>query len=262
MNKILILTCVVLAPSIASAADMVVYSPPAVSDTFTSNLPVSPPSWDGGYIGLNTGWVQADFQHIIRQYLRGKTGLYLYDETISDSVESNHFLGGVQAGYNWQVTNNIVAGLETDFQLTKLKGTTQYSLDRYPDTQFDVTSKLEWFGTVRARVGFVPIERVMIYATGGFAYGKVKSSITRTGPNDFLGYDGANLSKINTGWTAGGGTEYAINDKWNLKLEYLYMDLGKNSIYREEPDWIEGSGLFVDRKVTLQTVRVGLNYKF
>lgn len=266
MNKLVLLSCLILAPSTVKAADLVVYSPPVLVDGTGVNQPelpdspYNPPSWGGSYIGINAGWVRADFKHIVRQYLLGKMGNTLYDETVSDKARSNHFLGGVQAGYNWQLTERIIAGLEADFQLTNLKGTTHYAIDDYPRTAFDVTSKIDWFGTVRARMGYTPVERLMVYATGGLAFGKVKSSVTRTGRNDFLGYDGASLSKVNTGWTAGGGAEYLINEKWNLKLEYLYVDLGKNSIYSEEIPYDQG--IMIDRKVNLQTIRVGINYKF
>ncbi|WP_249153093.1 outer membrane protein [Bradyrhizobium sp. AUGA SZCCT0240] len=77
--------------------------------------------------------------------------------------------------------------------------------------------KLDWFGTVRGRVGFVPTERVLLYATGGLAYGHLLASA----PLIPLSW-----GSTRAGWTVGAGAEAAIDRNWSVKLEYLYMDLG------------------------------------
>jgi outer membrane immunogenic protein len=123
---------------------------------------------------------------------------------------------------------------------------------------------LESLGTVRARLGIAidetsrparkrtkaaPIASpgTIIYITGGFAYG------------DVHGWDAltpASGSKIYTGWTAGGGVEWALLGNWSAKIEYLYVDLGKQQLFDVVP------GVPETVSVTTSIVRVGLNYKF
>ena len=77
--------------------------------------------------------------------------------------------------------------------------------------------KLDWFGTVRGRVGLLPTDRVLIYATGGLAYGEVSA----TAPLVPLSW-----GSTRAGWTVGAGAEVKLDNNWSVKLEYLYMDLG------------------------------------
>ena len=77
--------------------------------------------------------------------------------------------------------------------------------------------KLDWFGTARGRVGFLATDRVLLYATGGLAYGH----FTANAPLVPLSW-----GATRAGWTVGAGAEAAIDRNWSVKLEYLYMDLG------------------------------------
>src|SRR4029077_6535377 len=96
--------------------------------------------------------------------------------------------------------------------------------------------KLDSFGTLRARLGFVPWDsRLLVYGTGGLAYGHVESSAAyaQTGCLFFVcgsptGAAGS-ASTERVGWTAGGGFEYALAQHWSVKAEYLYYDLGTMS---------------------------------
>jgi len=84
----------------------------------------------------------------------------------------------------------------------------------------------EWFGTARLRVGFTPTCRLLLYATGGLAFGEVNYSAN----TDFIGNSyPASVDRLQVGWTAGTGLEYAINRRWSVKAEYLYIDLGDES---------------------------------
>lgn len=238
--------------SSAYAADAIIYTEPTsepVVDTF---------SWTGGYIGVNAGYAGGKFKHpysvtepeIIPMASRAATtGNYTLTSG-SGSVTASGFIGGVQAGYNWQFENNFIAGLEADFQGSGIKG--EFKL-RADGLEGKAGTKVNWFGTVRARLGYTPIERFMVYATGGLAYGKVKS---------YADFDGDSLSKskTKTGWTVGAGTEYAFTNNWTLKSEYLYTDLGKTTLVNASDDWNRHYKLKND--VSFHTVRVGLNYKF
>lgn len=234
--------------STAMAADAIVYetAPEAVADTFI---------WTGGYVGVNAGYAGGKFKHPFSGDGFG------YDGSMDGSLDvtSSGFVGGVQAGYNWQI-NQTVIGLETDFQGSGVKGEVSGNLayDGFDFIDARASTKVNWFGTTRARVGYVPTERFMVYATGGAAYGKVKSSASfSVDGGDF----GGEISKSKTkfGYVAGAGAEYAVTNNVTLKTEYLYTDLGKMNLVNFNDDY---SSFSADAKVKFHTVRVGLNYKF
>lgn len=218
MKYTAIAAALLLSSTGAFAADAIVYNEPApvVADTF---------SWTGGYIGLNAG------------YAGGQNKLDL-SNGISAKDNASGFIGGVQAGYNWQFDRTIV-GIETDFQGGSLKSDADLSVfGGNPE------AKINWFGTTRARLGYTPVDRFMVYATGGVAYGKVKASL-----GDF------SVSDTRVGYTVGAGAEYAVTNNVTLKTEYLYTDLGKLKF--DVNDAVSG-----EVKTPFHTVRVGVNYKF
>lgn len=212
MKQILLATALVLGTGTAYAADALQEAPVAASF-----------DWTGAYIGVNAGGGFGTFK---LSPTGGGTGV---------DMSAGGFLGGIQAGYNWQ-SGQMVYGVEADFQGSDVKAS-------FSEGGGSLESKIDWFGTVRARVGYTPVDRFMIYGTGGFAYGHEKLS---SGP--------ISLSKTRTGWTVGAGAEYAINTNWTIKSEYLYTDLGKATFTNA------GSG--IDVKAPFHTVRIGLNYKF
>lgn len=243
MKFLLTLSTATLMATTAFAADAIVYQPVeevvVVEDTFT---------WTGAYIGANAGYAGGKFKHPFssnafeEQDLRG-----------SANVTSSGFAGGAQAGYNWQFDNNVVAGIEADFQGSTLKGETKLHID---DLSAKANTKVEWFGTLRARLGYTPADRFLVYATGGYAYGRVKSSASYSFDGDG---DGVSKSKTKSGWTVGAGAEYALDNNWTLKTEYLYTDLGKTKLINYND---EGVFANLNAKVKFHTVRAGINYKF
>lgn len=219
----------------ALAADAVVYNDPApaVADTF---------SWTGGYIGVNAGYAGGKF----------KTDMYGdFDESLSLRSNSSGFIGGVQAGYNWQFGQTVV-GIETDIQGSGVKS--DFSVNTMGVEAINLGTKISWFGTTRARLGYTPVDRFMVYATGGVAYGKVKTYV-----NAPFEEGSSSLSDTRVGYAVGAGAEYAITNNVTLKTEYLYTDLGKLKF-----NVSDGSDLVVSgaAKSQFHTVRVGLNYKF
>lgn len=226
-------TIILLASTVISttafAADF--NSPAAAVDTF---------SWTGGYIGINGG------------YAGGKvklqdTEVEADEDSGSFKLNSSGFIGGVQAGYNWQF-NKTVIGVETDFQASGVNA----DFDISDETRLQ--NKVQWFGTLRARVGYLPTERFMVYATGGAAYGKVKTSVSYAGFEE----ENTSASKTKWGYTVGAGAEYALANNWTLKTEYLYTDLGKAKLSFID----DGEKFTLKNKTNFHAVRVGLNYKF
>lgn len=153
-------------------------------------------------------------------------------------------------------------GAETDFSWTNAEGsdTQNPTLLGFLPTSATVSERLDWLGTVGGRIGYASGD-LLVYATkvkDSFAY-----NISFIAPPPFFTASGGG-SDTQTGWTVGGGAELALDKSWSLKAEYLFYDLGSQSI--EAPWTFLGfavPGTFpVETKIDGQIARVGLNYNF
>jgi len=128
-------------------------------------------------------------------------------------------------------------------------------------------ASLSWLGTTRARVGFVatPDNRLMIYATGGVAYGGGNSQFSAFDHTTGTFWNG-NPSSSRVGWVIGGGVEYAITNNITIKGEYLYADLGSstfNSIGNTAvAEFFPGTVVSGKLSYNASIFRAGVNYKF
>jgi outer membrane immunogenic protein len=193
-------------------------------------------NWSGFYIGGNAGysWGRASTDgnltgtQSVSEFVAFSGALRpgfpvvtpLATTPLTGRANANGFIGGGQAGYNWQFNKTWVFGLEADIQGSDESGSADVCLVAGCATGtglFTANYKLDWFGTARGRVGFLPTDRVLLYATGGLAYGGVSA----TAPLIPLSW-----GSTRAGWTVGAGAEVAIDQHWSVKLEYLYMDLG------------------------------------
>lgn len=221
--------------------------------------PVAAPevfNWTGFYVGVHGGIAAGDFKYPGSITAEGESFSLLNGELEQDA--SGGF-GGAQIGYNWQFNPNWVVGVEADIAASSYEGKLSGNLhsDIGPsDLNFDAGSSVDWFGTVRARLGYAH-DNLLLYGTGGLAYGKVESTIAAS----FNGNSVINESVSNTqyGWTIGAGFEYGITKNITLKTEYLYVDLGSEQIISENFQGLQ-AGLDVD--TNFHTLKAGLNYKF
>jgi outer membrane immunogenic protein len=237
MKKILMSSAALLTMvASASAADLYAKAPAHVP-------PVS--SWSGFYVGANAGYAGGQTSLGLDAAALGGLGLGL--GALSVDTKSNGFLGGAQIGYNWQV-GQVLLGFETDIQGTNINSNIGFG-------GIGFGTSVDFLGTVRGRVGVMPWERTVVYATGGFAYGQTTSNLVLPlGTNTKLG------------WTVGAGLEYMIAQNWSLKTEYLYVDLGKNNLDLGALGALGGGGVLGGISLTEQTrlhvVRAGVNYHF
>jgi outer membrane immunogenic protein len=211
-------------------------------------------SWTGFYLGANVGYGGNEFEYPFSVAADG-----VPVASGSATLDSSGFFGGAQIGYNYQFANNVVLGVEADFEWSGIEGKLDAGLaiPLLPaGFSANAGSEVEWFGTIRARLGYA-FDNLLVYGTGGAAYGKVKSSISVAGPGFLLS---ESADDTNWGWTAGAGFEYAINNNWTLKTEYLYVDLGETTAF--SGFLAEGVTGTLDTKTTFHTAKVGLNYKF
>ena len=230
------------------------------ADLPSRKAPVAPPppvlSWTGAYVGANIGggWMNGGNGRV---YSYNPTTLANYTWAKGGSGNAG-VVGGVQVGYNYQISPMFVVGAETDFQGSTLGGGyngayNAVSLDAINGNEvagYTGATQLNWFGTVRGRVGVVPLmPNVLVYGTGGFAYGGVQRNGTY-----------GNTSATQTGWTAGGGVEYAFTPAWSVKGEYLYTNLmgGNQNTWFNSPTSLNN----VNNRTSFNTIRAGVNYHF
>jgi len=226
---------------VVSAALAALVGSPALAADMAAPVYKAPPPpapvcvWCGWYVGVNAGGAVNNSTYSVEPAGGFLTiPLFLPDNgqrTASANLNQTSFTGGIQGGYNYQ-TGMWVWGVETDFNY---KGENQTSnVNRQlvePLAGNFVTSvneKFDWFGTFRGRVGITPTPTMLIYGTGGLAYGHVSSASNVMFTLGGDTYTGA-ASATKAGWTAGAGAEWMFAHNWSLKVEYLYVDLGKLS---------------------------------
>ena len=187
------------------------------ADLYGSGAPLTatqtlyrPDSWAGPYLGANIG--------------------YAWGSVANNPAKPSGFVGGVQAGYNWQ-NGQWVFGLEGDIQATGAEET-------FAPWKFSNP----WFGTVRGRAGYA-LNNVLLFGTGGIAFGELRATTF-----------GVSESHTNAGWTLGAGAEIQMGfaPNWSAKVEYLYVDLANSNFV------VTGAS----NGYRFGLIRAGLNYRF
>jgi outer membrane immunogenic protein len=255
----------------ASAALAALLATPALAADLATKAPVykAPPpayvsSWTGCYLGANAGggWGNrtGDREAIDVNNATIAAGIGL---PVTMGTSSRGAVGGGELGCNYQ-TGLFVFGIETDFQASGIRGSS--TIMTVPGGIADPTigtgsEQLEWFGTVRGRVGIAPINNLLLFGTGGLAYGRVQDAATLAFIPIADGNYAGMTSETKVGWTAGAGAEYAFWRNWSVKLEYLYMDLGATDVLMTDPTRANQS---IDYRFQHRdnVVRVGVNYKW
>src|SRR5260221_3293174 len=159
---------------VASAADMPVKAPKRVVEAAFN--------WTGFYIGANAGYGRGKNQSGSIEALDPASALFvsfdLSPDQFANPFRHRGWRVGGQAGYNLQISRNWVAGVEADIQYADVRGDGSNVLFLGPTFPFTVNTerKLEWFGTVRGRLGYLVTPDLLLYGTGGLAYGKTSAS--------------------------------------------------------------------------------------
>jgi outer membrane immunogenic protein len=188
------------------------------------------------------------------------------------SLDPSAVTGAIQAGYNWQV-DNVVYGLASDLSWFNLSGMRQVSVN-YPasaqsnaaksgniytvGTSFQSNSLF----TLRGRLGFAE-SSVLAYVTGGLALSDFRMASSSDNSDALGAFSGASNSVQRTGWTVGGGLEWAVTDRWTVKGEYLFVNLGSVATWSPATGfagYANGPGASSD--LTAHIARGGVNYKF
>ncbi len=183
--------------------------------------------WTGFYVGghVGYGWAEKDW--------RDSVGLF------DVSHQANGFLGGAQAGFNYQI-GMFVLGVEGDWSWSNMSGSSNVLGATF-------NTDVNWTATLAGRAGLA-FDRWLVYGKGGVAWANDHYS-TNFYP---LSTD---ITDTRMGWVVGAGVEYAFAPQWTAKIEYNYMDFGT-----ERVSFAPGFATDIDQKV--QTVKFGINYKF
>jgi outer membrane immunogenic protein len=232
----------------AKAAD--IYVPAPVGPGSYKDGPYVP-LWTGFYIGVNGGYGWGTPSSKVIDVEETAGGAFIAETTKHFTPEGG--FGGGQIGYNWQ-RDRFVFGMEADIQGSGIHGSATTSVT--PGVSATGSTSLDWFGTVRGRLGYA-WGPTLLYATGGFAYGEVHDKISKFDP----AFASLSHSEIATGYVVGGGIEYALSPKWSLKAEYQFIDLGKDffSVDVAAPNKFIAE---LDPRHSYSTVRLGVNYHF
>jgi outer membrane immunogenic protein len=280
---LLLVSAAILAPNVALANELSQRTvPTSIAQDF---------NWTGFYAGVSVGDARYDGGAIAGS--SNVASIVPPANIVRFPTSSSNIAGfaaGGLIGYNYQV-GRIVLGSETDLSYLNVKsqrsGSTSITCCRgfLENLDAEYRSEVNWLGTARARVGFVPAQRLLVYGTGGLAYGGVE--ITALSSNTFSGsappvfggvrsgrplpppsrlWQGSN-SEIKLGWTVGAGGEYALTDHIMLRAEYLYVDLGKSNVVANfvgTPATPAQGQIYyaATRNTTLNVARATVSYKF
>lgn len=246
---------------------MTLYSIASAMPAPTPAATVQP--WSGLYVGANLGgaWTNKavpESGSTIEGI--GSIQTAIDNGAIPQSLAKNPSgaLGGFEANYNYGINQLFIVGAAIDFDWANVYAnqTINTNLDAYFPLSTSARQTLASLGTVRVLLGITPPIKypLMVYITGGFAYGKkeLTGSIVNDGCEGICGRK--YTSSYGSGWTAGAGMEYALTDFWILKAEYLYYSLGSLSQHVIDPRFTD---VYLAQNVTYagNVARFGVDYK-
>jgi len=235
-------------------------------------------TWSGVYMGANVGFAAGTF-NTDTLYGDSSTGTPLL--ATGSSIRHDGWLGGGQAGYNRQ-SGMWLAGVEADVQFARQRtigaslcpGAVCNPAITGIDAPQTLTHEhnLDWFGTVRGRVGAVLARDAVAYVTGGVAYGMIEHRGSIYGSANGLDANGNPAvvfagtdyfdRMMKVGWTAGAGIEAHIAGPWSARIEYLHVDLGAQSTTEGNRQNSTPTAVTLNSRITENLVRLGINYRF
>lgn len=198
--------------------------------------------WSGAYIGAQAGYAWGDAEARLPRLPSWPT----------TDVSPNGIFGGVFAGYNYQFDGGLVLGVDADFSLASIRSESEWigpgGLPVKP-TQLNFTH-LNWTADLRGRVGYA-FDRILLFAAGGLAVAGVRIDDLTKGSRR------PSLDKTMTGWTIGGGVDYAFSNSLFGRIEYRYSDFGTEPNNYSYSDWEP-----YEVHIKTHDLRVGVAYKF
>lgn len=215
-------------------------SPFSRSQSGTSGI-----DWTGFYGGVHTGMNSGSLSSVATAF-DGTSDPISSSESFENGI-GNSAMFGVQAGYNHQLNNRVVVGVEADISKIRMKGSHLTYMEEewvaprndFAGIQSNTNYEVDWKGSIRGRLGYAFDDRWLVYGTAGVAFAHQKMSRDQY-RFDEISYSKNTLSfiekdsSLRTGLTIGGGVEYAINDRWSVSADYTYSRFGNRSFNFEK----------------------------
>jgi outer membrane immunogenic protein len=233
----------------ALAADMPVKAPPVAAPP--------PFTWTGCYLGahLGGGWARKDITDPVQLVQDSFSGAPLTTGVTTASASPSGVVVGGQFGCDYQFASNWVAGIEGAASGSNMSDSKTVALPLgVPGEQARVTARTDFIPSVTARLGYA-MDRLLLYARGGASWAGDKYTVTGTFLGTGFGFEGLDAR---SGWTAGGGVDWAFWGNWSASLEYDYYQFGHGTVRMSDSTNVL-SGL-VDAKQSVQAVKFGLNF--
>jgi len=228
---------------IAGLAAVAFYCAPALAARVKAPPAPAPApmfNWTGFYIGADVGGFRGDAHVLVND-----------DPCCTAKLNPKGFLYGGHAGYRWQNQSPVVLGIEGD--IWGIDGSTNEVANT--DHPIGDTLRATAGGSLRLQAGYA-LDRLLFYGTGGLAIIHVKGCTIEFFPGPCEAGD--TFSGNRTGWTAGGGIDYAVTQNWTARIEYLYADYGSHDY--PTPSFVPPSVLGVHNFDTT-SIRVGISWK-
>jgi outer membrane immunogenic protein len=215
-------------------------------------------TWTGCYVGGNigAGWQRTTTTDV------NPSNAGSFSDAGTDT--GSGIVGGGQVGCDYQFASNWVVGVQGMFDGADVKGSHFAPFAYAGDNTERFAARTDWFGTLTARIGYAVTPQALLYLKGGVAWVHTNYSDADASGTIFVPYTGV-VSSTRIGWTIGGGGEYRLNQNWSLFAEYDYIGLGSKTLgYTYTCGAVCGFNdpYFYSEKQNLQTVLVGLNYRF
>ena len=265
MRSVLGVVALVACTSLASAADL--GGPDYGGSLKDAPVAAAPFKWTGFYLGGNVGYSwghldTTDNSVTTNGALFGIPGAYTPAQTFAGSDSSaviEGMLGGVQVGYNIQISS-LVVGIEGAFHLADLVDQNSY-LGSDLGPYYKMRSSLDYFGTLTARIGYA-FDRALVYGLAGVAIGRGEGQL-----EIIPGVDPTNpgfsdkVTETLVGVTVGGGVEVALTDAWSAKVEYQFTNFNSERFDFKFAN-SDGSTATTRADLDVHHVKAGLNYRF
>jgi outer membrane immunogenic protein len=209
-----------------STAFVAASSSDARAQTMLSPTPAAY-DWSGFYAGGFFGTAEADVD-VTDLFTDSFGGVFYTPGGNPFGFPANGLLGGAQAGYDWQ-WGGFVAGVVGEVGVMNLDNSiiNPFALPVPLGNELPVTSfESEWFGSLTGRVGYTPLNRLLVYAKGGVAFLDAEGSTVDTCGRSFCQQTTIDASgeEVLVGWTIGGGVEAAVAEHVRIGVEYRFYD--------------------------------------
>ncbi|MFZ2158123.1 MAG: hypothetical protein WAV72_18645, partial [Bradyrhizobium sp.] len=224
-------------------------------------MPAAAMSWAGFYLGAHGGygWKENDFSQVLNFVTVAQAA----------GIKSRGWVAGGHTGYNWQYSR-VVTGLEVDFSLSGLQGNSATIVGTNGFPGFTETSvlgdRVKYLATARARLGWLPAETVLLYATGGLAWERLERTATTVSAQAGLSMtESTTTPSHHFGGVIGAGAEWMPwGPNWIGRLEYLHYDFGKVQDTVTFSSTVPGNLPYSEHRgrQAIEVLRAGISYKF